>query len=190
MSGTLDSWIGTSGSWSTHNNWQNGLPNAGSLAGFGGTLAETITFATTAAIDGIAGSDAAATLDITSGALTIGTGGGWTGSVLLAGGTLTLNADVLTLSGSFTERPAGTAAITGGATLSLAGGGTLNGSVTGAGTLLLGGGENYTVGSAKALGAGTVEISDNGGTVTLGAAATVGGSFLLYPATWRSAATR
>ncbi len=180
MSGTLDSWIGTSGSWSTHNNWQNGLPNAGSLAGFGGTLAETITFATTAAIDGIAGSDAAATLDITSGALTIGTGGGWTGSVLLAGGTLTLNADVLTLSGSFTERPAGTAAITGGATLSLAGGGTLNGSVTGAGTLLLGGGENYTVGSAKALGAGTVEISDNGGTVTLGAAATVGGSFLLY----------
>jgi hypothetical protein len=179
MSGTIDPWIATSGSWSAPGNWQNGLPLATSLATFNGTTGETVTFATTAAIDGLAGNDAAATLDMTSGALTVATGGNWSGRVVQAGGTLGLTAGTLTFSGTETQQAAATTEITGGATLSLTGGGTLDGLATGAGMLLLAGGAAYAIGGISALGAGTVEILDNGGTVALAAQPVVTGSFIL-----------
>lgn len=179
MSGTIDSWIGTSGSWSAPDNWLGGLPLAGSLASFGGSTAETITFATTAAIDGLSGDDAAATLDMTTGTLTVASGGNWNGRWLQTGGVLALSADTLTFSGAYTQQTAATTEVTGGATLNLTGGGTLDGHASGAGTLLLQGGVDYTIGSSAALGAGTVDILNNGGTVTLAASPVVAGGFTL-----------
>lgn len=178
MSGTLDSWIVTNGSWSTAANWQHGLPNASSLASFGGTATETVTFATTASIDGLTDSDANATLNMTSGALTIATGGNWNGA-FIQWGTLGLTAGQLTISGLYTGHSGASTTLAGGATLNLTGGGQLYGATTGAGTLLLQGGQNYSIGHVSALGSGTVDILDNGGTVSLVTGGSVAGAFLM-----------
>jgi hypothetical protein len=124
----------------------------------GGTTPFTVTYATTDSINSLA-SNQYATLDVTSGTLTLAANAGFGGAVIEQAGLIDAQ-DGWQISGGFTQSAGATIEIDAG-NLAVSSG-TLSGTVTGAGNLYFAGGDTFTLGAGFVTTTGTVEVGVNG----------------------------